>query len=134
MDTPKIKMTQRERDWYQERTGELPRDWNDVRRLRGEEFDALNPLEAKRKRLVIEYAESRGGNVLALLRQIEHACWNEPPPEELDYHGAGKALGLSPAEQEQIYDAMLEWVNKRYKSLPEYEPPKAENWHYPKIS
>lgn len=126
-----MRVPERLEQWYYRQTGRLPRDMDDVAALHHREFIELNPNARNLRELVVEYAESKGGLVLAYFRQKSPYYWGgvlRGNPSEI-----GPSMGLSKEQEYTILGEMAQWVNARLDATPELREPPSE-WWYPDTS
>ncbi|HVL38089.1 MAG TPA: hypothetical protein VM328_01740 [Fimbriimonadaceae bacterium] len=90
-----------------------------------EDFLKQNPRERKRRDLVVEYAEAKGGIDLEYVRRLLPAYWGLPP--EISSYQAEESLGLSGEEANRILAKMFRDVLPTLWESPEYKenPPNA---------
>jgi hypothetical protein len=100
--------------WFEEKRGRPPNSQDEVHQLWYEEFFRLNPAEAKRRDLVVDYAERRGGAILEFLKLEFPQYWSLPrqsPP--LTLAKKAQMLGSSEAVLKQmLLDMVLELRGK----------------------
>lgn len=83
---------------------------------------ALNPRMRKRRELIVEYAEARGGTVLDYFQRFYPEYWKRSP--DCPRGEAGPSLGLSRDEENQMVVEMYQMVMPKFQNSSEYDLPR----------
>lgn len=72
------------------------------------EFIGLNPMERKRRDVVVAYAEGQGGVAEQYLRRVFPRYWLKV--ESTDFEEIGRSLGLTAAQETDILEDLAKAV------------------------
>lgn len=86
------------------------------------EFLELNPREAKRRDLLVDYAEAQADGATEYFRRLLPRYWFDP--HAIAPATVGSSLGLTPDDENSLIVEMSRIVLPAFRAAPEYDLPR----------